>query len=331
MSLSLKTYLNEKAGADPMRLKVAATICNLADAAIEIARLISHGGAGSELGKSLGEANLGGDVQKALDVVSDRLVLEAVRRSPVAFYGSEEQDEPIVVDADEQLALACDPLDGSSNIDTNVSVGTIFSILPVDEANRGAAREAFLQPGKRQLAAGFFIYGPQLLLVASVGHETRVFSHTPGDTEFMLTGEPLAIAPETKEFAVNAANHRHWAAPMRAYVDQCLAGTEGARGKNFSMRYVGSMVADAYRIFLRGGIFLYPGDSRKGYEKGRLRLVYEANPIAFCVEHAGGLATDGMNRILDVVPGDLHARTPLVFGSSEEVEVVRRTLSGPVA
>ncbi|SJZ96015.1 class 1 fructose-bisphosphatase [Consotaella salsifontis] len=327
MSLSLETYLTETAGADPLRQAAATTILNLGEAAVEIARLIAHGGAGAELGKSLGEANLGGDIQKALDVVADRAVVGAMHRSPVAFYGSEEQDAPITISEGGSVAVACDPLDGSSNIETNVSIGTIFSILPVGSEHRAEPRSAFLQPGSRQIAAGFFIYGPQLLLIASFGGETRAFIHVPGSAGFTSVGETLAIPATTKEFSINAANRRHWAEGLRRYIADCEAGEAGNRGKNYSMRYVGSMVADAYRILLRGGVFLYPGDARKGYEKGRLRLVYEANPVALCIEGAGGAASDGLSRTLDIVPGDLHARTPLVFGSTEEVEEVRRRLA----
>ena len=188
-----------------------------------------------------------------------------------------------------------------------------------------------MQPGNRQKAAGFFIYGPQLLLVLTVGNGTHVFLFSPKFGGFVEMTASVAIAEKTQEFAINASNYRHWDRQMRSYIDDCLAGEEGPREKNFNMRWIGSLVADCYRILTRGGVFLYPGDQRKGYQKGRLRLVYEANPVAMVVEQAGGLATDGTRRILDIEPEDLHARTPLVFGSKQEVEHVGRYMEDPSA
>lgn len=329
MASSLDAYLDDMAGGEPTGRAVAETVRHLAKAAIGLRDTIVEGGSG--LGGARGAVNAGGDAQKELDVVADRLFLDAAKASPVAFYGSEEQDEAVLLNDSGRLALAIDPLDGSSNIDTCVSVGTIFSILPVEASHRADPAGVFQQPGTRQLAAGFFIYGPQLLLVLTLGKGTQTFAYLPSAGGFVLHGAALKIAPDAKEFAINASNHRHWGAAMRVYIDDCLAGAEGSRGRDFNMRWVGSMVADAYRIFLRGGIFLYPGDARKGYAKGRLRLLYEANPIAFCAEQAGGLATDGMRRILEIVPSGLHQRTPLVFGSKIEVEAVRGYLDRPDA
>ena len=268
-------------------------------------------------------------MQKELDVLADKVFLDAAKAAPVAFFGSEEQDEAVVLDRAAPLALAIDPLDGSSNIDTNVSIGTIFSILPVEEAHRADPESAFLQPGSKQLGAGFFIYGPQLLLVLSVGNGTRVFIFSPGFGGFVELAGSVSIPERTSEFAINASNYRHWEPQIRSYIDDCLAGEEGPRERDFNMRWIGSLVADCYRILVRGGVFLYPGDARKGYAKGRLRLLYEANPVAFCVEQAGGLATDGSTRILDIVPEGLHARTPLVFGSRREVERIGRYVADP--
>lgn len=333
MAESLDSRLSSHAAGGGLAAAVAQTIRQLGLAAIKVRDTIADGGSGAHLGDSHGEENAGGDIQKELDVLADRVFLEAAQNSPIAFYGSEEQDEAVALKADAPLAIAIDPLDGSSNIDTNVSIGTIFSLLPVEEAHRADPSKVFLQPGSRQAAAGFFVYGPQLLLVLSLGagSGTQTYAYQPSSGGFIEWKPALSIAPEAKEFAVNASNYRHWDPTFRAYIDDCLAGSAGPRGRDFNMRWIASLVADCYRILLRGGVFLYPGDARKGYAKGRLRLLYEANPIAFCVEHAGGKATDGVNRILDIVPDGLHMRTPLVFGSTSEVESVGRYAADPAA
>jgi fructose-1,6-bisphosphatase I len=209
------------------------------------------------------------------------------------------------------VIVASDPLDGSSNIDTNVSIGTIFSILP---ASGGS-----LQPGRNQLASGIFVYGPQTTLLVTCGD--GVFAFQLGtDGQFHDMGWQVRMPAETSEFAINASNSRHWAAPVSRYIADCLAGSAGQRQRNFNMRWVGSLVADGWRIFRRGGIFLYPADARDGYHNGRLRLVYEASPMAFLVTQAGGRASDGQQDILDIVPDALHQRVPLVFGSANEVD-----------
>jgi fructose-1,6-bisphosphatase I len=211
--------------------------------------------------------------------------------------------------------VASDPLDGSSNIDTNVSVGTIFSILP--------AAGGVLQPGRNQLAAGFFVYGPQTTLLVSFGKTVAAFQ-LGDDGVFHDMGWAVAIPSDTREFAINASNMRHWQPDVAGYMADCLGGEAGPRKVNFNMRWIGSLVADAWRIFRRGGIFLYPSDARSGYEAGRLRLVYEANPVAFLVEAAGGKAIDGDGPILDLVPQTLHARVPFIFGSANEVDAFAR-------
>ena len=329
MSSSLDAHLGSECGSDPIGRQVADTIRQLCAASIKLRNTIIAGGVEARSGG--GDTNAGGDVQKPLDIVADQMFLDAAKASAIAVYGSEEQDAAVVIDPAAPLALAIDPLDGSSNIDTNVSIGTIFSLLPVGEEHRSDPTSALLQPGNRQLAAGFFIYGPQLLLVLSVGKGTRVFLFSPSFGGFVEHIGSVAIPEETSEFATNAANYRHWDPQIRSYIDDCLAGEEGPRERNFNMRWIASMVADCYRIFVRGGIFLYLGDGRKGYTEGRLRLVYEANPVAFCVEQAGGAATDGSSRILDIVPRDMHARTPLVFGSKHEVDGVARYVADPSA
>ncbi|MBP0614830.1 class 1 fructose-bisphosphatase [Jiella mangrovi] len=329
MASSLDAHLESECGEDPLKRQVGDTIRHLAGAAIKLADKIAAGGDG--MGQAQGATNAGGDVQKELDVIADKVFMEAAEASPLAFFGSEEQDDAVALKPDANLAMAIDPLDGSSNIETNVSIGTIFSILPVEDEHRADPSRVFRQKGSRQLGAGFFIYGPQLLLVMSMGNGTHTFIHAPGRGEFIALKMSMTMGEKAGEFAINASNYRHWDQPIRSYIDDLLAGSEGPRERDFNMRWVGSMVADCYRILLRGGVFLYPGDGRKGYAKGRLRLVYEANPIALCVENAGGGATDGTTRILDIEPEGLHDRTPLVFGSAREVERVARYIADPSA
>jgi fructose-1,6-bisphosphatase I len=303
---------------------VSATIGALAKAALEVRKLTTQGALNAGFAASRGSANTDGDIQKDLDVVADGIFLQAIREVPVALYGSEENTGAILIDPAKPLALAIDPLDGSSNIETNVSIGTIFSILPVTGDPKSNSEQAFLQPGTVQLAAGFFIYGPQLALVLTVGTGTRIFIHSSKYGDFIEAYDCVSIPNNASEFAINVSNYRHWEEPIRLYVDDCFAGSEGPREKDFNMRWIASLVADCYRILIRGGVFLYPADKRKGYGSGRIRLVYEANPIAFLVEQADGAATDSVNRILDIQPTSLHQRIPLVFGSKSKVERIAR-------
>lgn len=303
---------------------VSATIGALAKAALEVRKLTTQGALNVGFAASRGSANTDGDIQKDLDVVADGIFLQAIREVPVALYGSEENTGAILIDPAKPLALAIDPLDGSSNIETNVSIGTIFSILPVSGDPKSNSEQSFLQPGTAQLAAGFFIYGPQLALVLTVGTGTRIFIHSSKYGDFIEAYDCVSVPNNASEFAINVSNYRHWEEPIRLYVDDCFAGSEGPREKDFNMRWIASLVADCYRILIRGGVFLYPADRRKGYGSGRIRLVYEANPIAFLVEQADGAATDSVNRILDIQPASLHQRIPLVFGSKSKVERIAR-------
>ena len=291
--------------------QVASVIMALAGAASAIAAEIRM--PATSLDEAAGAVNADGDTQKKLDVIADDIVLDVLAGTGVASYLSEEREEAIPVNDGGTMIVACDPLDGSSNIGVNVSVGTIFSLLPASGGE--------LQPGRSQLAAGFFVYGPQTTLLLTVGSGTASF-RLEDDGGFRLLEERVGIPQAAREFAINASNSRHWPAPITRYVDGCLAGADGPRGKDFNMRWVASLVAEAWRIISRGGIFLYPSDTRKGYESGRLRLVYEAAPVAMLVEQAGGVATDGAGAILDIVPQTLHQRVPLVFGAGEEVAAV---------
>jgi fructose-1,6-bisphosphatase I len=285
--------------------------------AITLSRKIARGPLEEAFAAEVGR-NTGGDSQKALDVEADLAFADAVTGCGVRWYASEEQESVLEIDPNGWLALAIDPLDGSSNIDVNVSIGTIFSVFDA-KADREAS---FLRPAREQIAAGYFIYGPQTALILTFGAGVLHYVLDPTDLQFKLINDHLVIPENAREFAINASNYRHWSRPVRAYIDDCLAGDEGPRSKNFNMRWVASLVAETHRILSRGGIFLYPADSRPGYEKGRLRIVYECAPIAFLVEQARGKATTGTDRVLDQTAQTLHQRTGFVFGSADKVDRV---------
>ncbi len=319
--VGLDQFLEAAVAGKPALEAVAATVRAIAAGAVDVADQIALGPLSVHARPASGVRNTDGDVQQALDLLTNTIFMDALARAPVAVAVSEELHEPLVMDAGAPLVVAIDPLDGSSNISANVSIGTIFSILPaVPKAPTPAAH--FFQPGRNQLAAGFVVYGPQTILVLSIGGPTASFILDRGVGVFVAINEALSIAPDSHEYAINASNYRHWEPAVRAFVDDCIQGDEGRLSRNHNMRWIASMVADAYRIFTRGGVFLYPGDARKGYGSGRLRLLYEVSPIAFLVEHAGGAATDGRQPILDIVARDVHERAPLVFGSAKVVETI---------
>ncbi len=292
-------------------------------------KTISHAIGKGALGNVLGSAdttNIQGEAQKKLDVLSNEILLEANSWGGyLAGMASEEMDVPMgipVAYPRGRYLLLFDPLDGSSNVDVNVSIGTIFSVLPSPPNGDAAGEAAFLQQGTRQVCAGYTVYGPQTLLVLTVGHGVQVFTLDRDTGSFLLTQANVRIPPDTREFAINMSNVRHWEAPVKRYVDELLAGRTGPRAVDFNMRWVASMVADVHRIMSRGGIFMYPRDARPGYSAGRLRLMYEGNPMAFLVEQAGGAATSGVQRILEIDPHQLHERVAVFLGSSSEVERV---------
>ncbi len=300
------------------------TVLCLAEAGGALSWRIAEPALEGRLGDYAGGVNSDGDAQRKLDLVAESLFSDALRETPVASYVSEETPEASCLQGDGTLALALDPLDGSSGIDVNAPIGALFSILPMsDEARRDPAA-AFRQPGRAQVAAGFFVFGPQASLIMSTGQGVHLFTYDRNAKAFRLVEPHIAIPPGYPEFAINASNQRHWPDPVRHYVDDCLRGVDGPRGRNYNMRWMAALVAEAFRIFNRGGVYLYPADSRPGYEEGRLRLVYEANPVAFLCEQAGGAATDGVRPILDIPPRALHERTPLVFGSADKVALIRR-------
>ncbi len=301
--------LNEAHGQD-----VSATIMALCEAGRILSGIISKGAMAPAAAVSIA-TNADGDEQKELDIRANELIMEMLVGQSVAWLASEELEDIREITPGGSLAVTTDPLDGSSNVDTNLSVGTIFSIY--DATTLG--QNAVLQPGRKQLAAGYIIYGPQTDLVLTLGQGTHVFTLDRARRQYFMVEENVCIPEETTEFAINTSNFRHWDDSIRAYVGDCLDGEDGTRGVNFNMRWLASLVAECHRVFSRGGIFLYPPDQRPGYENGRLRLVYEANAIALLVEQAGGQASTGLVPVLDIQPLSVHERVPLIFGSAAEV------------
>lgn len=326
---SLMSYLNTWSQGNPDRSEIAATVECIAATSIKLSQVIAHSAFNAVSGDPVGE-NADGDTQKPLGICAHQLFEDALRNAPVGILVSQQIDEAILVDKQASLGVAIDALDGSSNIDTNLSVGTVFSIFSFDSVSTDQAQDQFLKKtGTDQVAAGFIVFGPQTTLTLTCLNGTHIFALDHKRGEFFLVREDIQIPPETREFAINASNYHHWDNAIRGYVDDCIAGKAGPRGADFNMRWAASLVAEAYRIFVRGGIFLYPRDSRPGYDNGRLRLLYEAFPIALLVEQAGGAATDGEKRILDHVVTELHQRVPLVFGSKDKVERVARYYANP--
>jgi fructose-1,6-bisphosphatase I len=293
----------------------------------KIAALVDKGALINVLG-SADSDNVQGEQQKKLDIISNDLMIEALQHNGnIAGLASEEMEGlyrlPEGAMRGPYLVL-CDPLDGSSNIDVNVSVGTIFSILKAPHGIEEPTVEDFLRPGTEQVAAGYCLYGPSTMMVLTTGQGVNMFTLDRDVGEFLLTREDVWIPTDTKEFAINASYQRHWDAPVTRYIEECLAGEDGPRGKNFNMRWVASMVAEVHRILTRGGVFLYPCDKkiRASGKAGKLRLMYEANPMAMIVEQAGGAASTGTERMLEVKPTELHQRVPVILGSRNEVERV---------
>ena len=323
--ISLTRYLVEQQRVDghiPSQLRLLIEV--VARACKGISQAVNKGALGGVLG-SAGSENVQGEMQKKLDVIANEVLVEANEwGGHLAGMASEEMEGIYVVPnryPQGEYLLLFDPLDGSSNIDVNVTIGTIFSVLKKPEGP-GVSEQDFLQPGNRQVAAGYCLYGPQTTLVLTVGDGVAMFTLDREQGSFVLVQEHMKIPEDTKEFAINMSNMRHWDAPVLRYVQECLAGQDGPRGKDFNMRWIASMVADVHRILTRGGIFLYPWDRREPDKPGKLRLMYEANPMGWLVEQAGGAATNGKQRILDVQPAKLHERVSVILGSRNEVERV---------
>ena len=297
----------------------------VARACKSISHAVSKGALGGVLG-SAGSENVQGEVQKKLDVISNEIMLEANEwGGHLAAMASEEMEDVFHIPnryPQGEYLLMFDPLDGSSNIDVNVSIGTIFSVLRCPDGVTDPTEKDFLQPGTQQVAAGYAVYGPQTVLVLTTGHGVNCFTLDREMGSWVLTQEGMRIPEDTKEFAINMSNERHWYPPVQRYISELLQGKEGARGKDFNMRWIASMVADVHRILTRGGVFMYPADKRDPDKPGKLRIMYEANPMSFLVEQAGGAATNGVQRILDIQPQKLHERVAVFLGSKNEVERV---------
>jgi len=324
--ISFTRYLVEQQhehGHIPAQLRLLLEV--VARACKRISFAVNKGAVGGVLGSADSE-NVQGEVQKKLDIIANEVLIEANEwGGHLAAMASEEMDSIYLVPnryPQGEYLLLFDPLDGSSNIDVNVSIGTIFSVLKKPDGARGVEEADFLQPGNQQVAAGYCVYGPQTTLVLTVGDGVTMFTLDREQGSFVLTESNVQIPEDTKEFAINMSNMRHWDAPVKRYIDECLAGEEGPRQKNFNMRWVASMVADVHRIMTRGGVFMYPWDKREPDKAGKLRLMYEANPMAWLVEQAGGAATNGRQRILDIQPTKLHERVPVFLGSKNEVDLV---------
>lgn len=297
-------------------------LSNIVTACKEISHLVNRGNLVGVLGSAESE-NVQGEVQKKLDVITNEIMVNALNwTGHLAGMASEEVDDIIAIPAQypkgKYLALF-DPLDGSSNIDVNLTVGTIFSILRCGEGVDPVV-EDFLCKGSEQVCAGFVLYGPSTMMVLTTGHGVNGFTLDQDIGEFILTHPSMKIPEETSEFAINMSNQRFWELPVKRYIEECLQGTEGPREKNFNMRWIASLVAEVYRILTRGGVFLYPYDLRDLSKSGRLRIMYEANPMAFIIEQAGGACSTGRERILDIKPSHIHQRVPLILGSKREVE-----------
>jgi fructose-1,6-bisphosphatase I len=321
--ISLTRYLVEQQRADgliPAQLRLLIEV--VARACKGISHAVNKGALGGVLGSAESE-NVQGEIQKKLDIIANEVLIEANEwGGHLAAMASEEMEEIHAVPngfPQGEYLLLFDPLDGSSNIDVNVSIGTIFSVLKKPQGDAAVVEKDFFQPGKNQVAAGYCLYGPQTTLVLTVGNGVAMFTLDREQGSFFLTQENVQIPVDTQEFAINMSNMRHWDTPVKNYIDDCLQGSEGPRGKDFNMRWIASMVTDVHRILTRGGIFLYPWDKREPGKPGKLRLMYEANPMGWLVEQAGGAASTGTQRILDIVPQKLHERVSVVLGSKNEV------------
>ena len=324
MSKSLVQFIIEEQRAVPGASgNFTGLISDIIMACKQIAHDVNKGALIGVLG-SAGSENVQGETQKKLDVITNEIFIKSTEwGGHLAAMASEEMDDvyPIPKQYPKgKYLLVFDPLDGSSNIDVNISVGTIFSILRAPAGVENPAAADFLQPGTTQVCAGYALYGPSTMLVITTGHGVNGFTLDSDIGEFLLTHPNMTVPADTQEFAINASNERHWEKPVQRYVEECIAGKPGPRGRNFNMRWIASMVAEVHRILIRGGVFMYPRDDRDPGKAGKLRLLYEANPMSFIVEQAGGVASTGYERIMDMKPTGLHQRVPVILGSKNEVD-----------
>ncbi|MGP5408001.1 class 1 fructose-bisphosphatase [Psychrobacter celer] len=316
---TLANYLDAHAK-DPALSDVITTVTEVGKT---ISGLLKKGALADILGEA-GNQNVQGEEQKKLDVLANDLLLDALAKNThCAGVASEELDDATPANADGSLLVLFDPLDGSSNIDINMAVGTIFSILPYERQGQNSENSDFLQAGNQQLAAGYLLYGTSTVLALTIADNVVMFSLDPDSGDYILINDHVQIAADTSEYAINASNYRYWLAPMQQYIDELIAGKTGVRGRDFNTRWVAAMVGDVHRILCRGGLFTYPFDTKYPNKAGKLRLMYEANPMSLLIERAGGEATDAINRILDIEPTDIHQRVPVVLGSKNEVNYVK--------
>ena len=322
---NFKQYL---VSAKPKGAAIPAGLQDLLLAVVNTCSTLSHEVAqGALIGLlgSAGSGNVQGEVQQKLDIIANDQLIDGVKGcKSLAGLASEEMELPVPVQGTGDYLLLFDPLDGSSNIDVNVSIGTIFSILKKQDPNAPLQTSDFLLSGRHQVAAGYVVYGPQTTMALTLGDGVVMFTLNKETGEFLLIKDAVTISPSTKEFAINMSNMRHWADPVRRYVEECLAGTTGVRDKDFNMRWIASMVADVHRVLSRGGVFMYPWDKRDPKKAGKLRLMYEANPMSFLVEQAGGASINGTQTIMDLQPTGLHERVSVMLGSKEEIDRLRQ-------
>ena len=316
---TLAHYLNANATSPALN----DVITTVTDVGKTISQLLRKGALADILGEA-GNQNVQGEEQKKLDVLANDLLLDALAKNThCAGVASEELDDATPANADGSLLVLFDPLDGSSNIDINMAVGTIFSILPYQRQGQASENSDFLQAGSQQLAAGYLLYGTSTVLALTIADNVVMFSLDPDTNDYVLIEDNVQIDADTSEYAINASNYRYWRAPMQQYIDELIAGESGVRGRDFNTRWVAAMVGDVHRILCRGGLFAYPFDTKYANKAGKLRLMYEANPMSLLIERAGGAATDAVNRILDIEPTDIHQRVPVVLGSKNEVDYVK--------
>lgn len=315
---TLNDYLTQRNTSQAL----TSTINTIAHTCQQISDLLRRGALADILGDA-GTGNIQGEDQKKLDVIANDLLLQALcNNSHCAGVASEELDHAMPANSNGTVLALFDPLDGSSNIDINMAVGTIFSILPYNNQGVMPTDSDFLQNGTAQLSAGYVLYGASTVLALTLGKGVAMFSLDPSLRKFVLINDGIKILPDTCEYAINASNYRHWLAPIQRYIDECNQGKTGVRGKDFNMRWIAAMVGDVHRILVRGGVFSYPFDT-KSNKAGKLRLMYEANPMSFVIEQAGGASTDGVQRILDITPTDIHQRVPVVLGAKNEVDYIK--------
>ncbi|MGP4864951.1 class 1 fructose-bisphosphatase [Psychrobacter sp. T6-5] len=316
---TLADYLNQHAS-NPALNDVITTVTNVGKT---ISQLLRKGALADILGEA-GNQNVQGEDQKKLDVLANDLLLDALAKNThCAGVASEELDDATPANDDGSLLVLFDPLDGSSNIDINMAVGTIFSVLPYDRQGQTSENSDYLQAGNKQLAAGYLLYGTSTVLALTIADKVVMFSLDPETEDYVLIEDNVQIDADTSEYAINSSNYRYWRAPMQQYIDELIAGETGVRGRDFNTRWVAAMVGDVHRILCRGGLFTYPFDTKYAHKAGKLRLMYEANPMSLLIERAGGSATDAVNRILDIEPTDIHQRVPVVLGSKNEVDYVK--------